>query len=258
MRFTRNCLNNIRVNELSDFLHVIYPFLDTLGPLNPKLKLALVGLSDVSKELDAALPKTNLKGETRSVNEIDDYRDGEYLTFRTFIEAFTHSRNATTREQALLIHDTLKANGYTLNSLPLKEESTTIRTLNGLFSTGRHAEAMAGLSAQPLWQNVMVAQEEFDTAAGIRSKLAVAEDAGEAAHVVAKRAKTQCTEVFELIEALYKIEGKAEYADAIGKVNHEADAVIALIRTRETLAKKKKEEEEKKKKEEEEKKKGTK
>jgi hypothetical protein len=242
MRFTKNLFGNIRVNELSDFLHVVYPFLDTLGPLNPKLKLALVGLSDVTKELDAALPKITFKGETRSVNDVDDHRDSEYLTFRTFIEAFTHSRNATTREQALLIHDTLKANCYTLNSLPLKEESSTIRTLNGLFSTGRHAEALAGLSAQPLWQNVMAAQEEFDAATDTRSKLAVAEDAGEAAYVVAKRAKMQCTEVFELVEALYKIEEKAEYADAISKVNHEADAVIALIRTRETLAKKKKEE----------------
>lgn len=242
MRFTKNLFGNIRVNELSDFLHVVYPFLDTLGPLNPKLKLALVGLSDVTKELDAALPKITFKGETRSVNDVDDHRDSEYLTFRTFIEAFTHSRNATTREQAMLIHDTLKANCYTLNSLPLKEESSTIRTLNGLFSTGRHAEALAGLSAQPLWQNVMAAQEEFDAATDTRSKLAVAEDAGEAAYVVAKRAKMQCTEVFELVEALYKIEEKAEYADAISKVNHEADAVVALIHTRETLAKKKKEE----------------
>lgn len=236
------CLSGIRVNELADFLHVIYPFLDTLGPLNPKLKLELVGLSAIMVELDAALPKTTFKGETRNVNDIDDHRDGEYLTFRTFIEAFTHSRNATTREQALLIQDTLKANCYTLNSLPLKEESSTIRTLNGLFSTGRHAAALASLSAQPLWQNVMAAQEEFDAATGTRNKLEVAEDAGEAAYVVAKRAKVQCTEVFELVEALYKVEEKAEYADAIGKVNHEADAVVALIRTRETLAKKKKEE----------------
>jgi len=32
----------------------------------------------------------------------------------------------------MLIYDTLKSNGYyTLNSLPLKEESTAIRTLDG-------------------------------------------------------------------------------------------------------------------------------
>lgn len=242
MRFTKNLFGSIRVNELANFLHVAYPFLNTLGPLNPKLKLELVGLSGVMVELDEALPKITYKGETRDVNDIDAHRDSEYLTFRTFIEAFTHSSNATIREQALLIHDTLKANCYTLNSLPMKEESTTIRTLNGLFSTGRHAEAMAGLSAQPLWQNVMAAQEEFDAATDSRSKLEVAEDAGEAAYVVAKRAKAKCTEVFELVEALYLVEGKAEYADAIGKVNHEADAVVTLIRTRETLAKKKKEE----------------
>lgn len=242
MRFTKNLFGGIRVNELADFLHVAYPFLNTLGPLNPKLKLALVGLSAVMDELDAALPKITYKGETRNVNDIDAHRDSEFLTFRTFIEAFTHSSNPATREQALLIHDTLKANGYTLNNLPMKEESSTIRTLNELFSAGRHAEALVALGASPLWQKVMEAQEEFDAATTNRSELEVAENAGEAAYVVAKRAKVICAEVFELVEALYKVEEKAEYADAISKVNHEADAVVALIRTRETLAKKKKEE----------------
>lgn len=128
----------------------------------------------------------------------------------------------------------------------MREESATIRTLNGLFSAGRHAEALAGLNAQPLWQGVMVAQEEFDAATSTRSQLEFVDEGGDAAYLVAKRAKVQCIEVFELVEALYKLEEKAECTDAIGKVNHEADAVAALIHTRETLAKKKKEEAKKK------------
>lgn len=246
MKFTSIHFSNIRVKELSDFLHVIFPILNALGVHNAKLKGMLVGLSLAMTELDGAIPKISLKGETRSVRENDDHRDGEFLTFRTFIEAFTHSRNPTVREQALLIYDTLKANGYyTLNGLPLNEESTAIRTLDELFREGRLAEALVALNGKPLWQNVVVAQDEFEGVKANRSELKVTEDAGEAATLVAKRAKAKCTQVFELVEALYLVEGKAEYADAITRVNLEIDAAMALARTRATLAEKAKEEQKK-------------
>jgi hypothetical protein len=246
MKFTSIHFSNIRVKELSDFLHVVYPILNALGVQNAKLKGLLVGLSLAITELDGAIPKISLKGETRSVNEYDDHRDGEFLTFRTFIEAFTHSRNLTLREQALLIYDTLKSNGYyTLNSLPLKEESTAIRTLDGLFKVGRLADGLAVLNGKPLWQNVVVAQEEFEGEKTNRSELEVVENAGDAASLVAKRAKAKCAEVFELVEALYLVEDKAEYADAMARVNLEIDALMALMRTRATLAAKAKEEKKK-------------
>ena len=242
MKFTSIHFSNIRVKELSDFLHVIFPILNALGVHNAKLKGMLVGLSLAMTELDGAIPKISLKGETRSVRENDDHRDGEFLTFRTFIEAFTHSRNLTIREQAMLIYDTLKSNGYyTLNSLPLKEESTAIRTLDELFKVGRLADALTALNGKTLWQNVVVAQEEFDGAKTNRSELEVAEDAGDAAFLVAKRAKAKCAEVFEMVEALYMVEDKAEYADAMTKVNLEIEALMALMRTRATLAAKAKE-----------------
>lgn len=243
MKFTSIHFSNIRIKELSDFLHVVFPILNALGVQNAKLKGLLVGLSLAITELDGAIPKISLKGETRSVNEYDDHRDGEFLTFRTFIEAFTHSRNLTLREQALLIYDTLKSNGYyTLNSLPLKEESTAIRTLDGLFKVGRLADALAVLNGMPLWQNVVVAQEEFEGEKTNRSELEVVENAGDAASLVAKRAKAKCAEVFELVEALYLVEDKVEYADAMARVNLEIDALMALMRTRATLAAKAKEE----------------
>ena len=246
MKFAKIYFCNIRVKELSDFLRVVFPILNTLGVLNAKLKELLVGLSLVMAELDGAIPKVSLKGETRGVNECDDHRDGEFLTFRTFIEAFTHSRNPTVREQAMLIYDTLKSNGYyTLNSLPLKEESTAIRTLDELFKVGRLADALTALSGRPLWQNVVVAQDEFEGAKANRNELEVAEDAGDAAFLVAKRAKAKCAEVFEMVEALYMVEGKAEYAEAMAKVNLEIDALMALMRTRATLAAKAKEEKKK-------------
>lgn len=246
MKFKTIYTNSIRVKELSNFLHVVFPILNALGILNVKLKELLVGLSVAMVELDKAIPKVSLKGETRGVNEKDDYRDGEFLTFRTFIEAFTHSRNPTVREQALLIYDTLKANGYyTLNGLPLNEESTAIRTLDELFREGRLAEALVALNGKPLWQNVVVAQDEFEGVKANRSELKVTEDAGEAATLVAKRARAKCTQVFELVEALYLVEGKAEYADAITRVNLEIDAAMALVRTRATLAEKAKEEQKK-------------
>lgn len=246
MKFTSIHFSNIRIKELSDFLHVVYPILNALGVQNAKLKGLLVGLSLAITELDGAIPKISLKGETRSVNEYDDHRDGEFLTFRTFIEAFTHSRNLTLREQALLIYDTLKSNGYyTLNSLPLKEESTAIRTLDGLFKVGRLADALAVLNGMPLWQNVVVAQEEFEGEKTNRSELEVVENAGDAASLVAKRAKAKCAEVFELVEALYLVEDKVEYADAMARVNLEIDALMALMRTRATLAAKAKEEKKK-------------
>lgn len=246
MKFNKVYSNSIRVKELSDFLHVIFPILNALGVQNAKLKGLLVGLSLAITELDGAIPKISHKGETRSINEYDDHRNDEFLTFRTFIEAFTHSRNVTIREQAMLIHDTLKSNGYyTLNSLPLKEESTAIRTLDALFKVGRLADALTALSGKPLWQNVVDAQEEFDGARSNRSELEVAEDVGDAASQVAKRAKTKCAEVFELVEALYLVEGKAEYADAMVKVNLETDALVAQMRTRATLAAKAKEEKKK-------------
>jgi len=240
MKFTKIYFCNIRVKELSDFLRVIFPILNALGVQNAKLKGLLVGLSLAMAELDGAIPKVSLKGETRSVHERDDHRDGEYLTFRTFIEAFTHSRNATIREQAMLIYDTLKSNSfYTLNSLPLKEESTAIRTLDGLFKEGRLADALTALNGKPLWQNVVDAEEEFEGVKANRSELEVTEDAGDAAFQVAKRAKAKCTEVFDLVEALYLVEGKAEYAEAMAKVNLEIDALMALMRTRATLSAKK-------------------
>ena len=246
MKFKTIYTNSIRVKELSNFLHVVFPILNALGILNVKLKELLVGLSVAMVELDKAIPKVSLKGETRGVNEKDDYRDGEFLTFRTFIEAFTHSRNPTVREQALLIYDTLKANGYyTLNGLPLNEESTAIRTLDELFREGRLAEALVALNGKPLWQNVVVAQDEFEGVKANRSELKVTEDAGEAATLVAKRARAKCTQVFELVEALYLVEGKAEYADAITRVNLEIDAAMALVRTRATLAEKAKDEQKK-------------
>ncbi len=247
MKFTSIHFSNIRVKELSDFLHVIFPILNALGVHNAKLKGLLVGLSLAMAELDAAIPKVSLKGETRGIKECDDHRDGEFLTFRTFIEAFTHSRNPTIREQAMLVYDTLKSNGYhTLNSLPMKEESTAIRTLDALFKVGRLADALAALNGKPLWQNVVVAQEEFDGAKTNRSELEVAEDAGDAAFQVGKRAKAKCSEVFDLVEALYMVEDKAEYAAAMTKVNLEIDALMALMRTRATLAAKAKEEKKKK------------
>ena len=246
MKFAKIYFCNIRVKELSDFLHVIFPILNALGVQNAKLKGLLVGLSLAITELDGAIPKVSLKGETRGVKECDDHRDGEYLTFRTFIEAFTHSRNLTIREQAMLIYDTLKSNGYyTLNSLPLKEESTAIRTLDGLFKVGRLADALTALNGKTLWQNVVVAQDEFEGAKANRSELEVTEDAGDAAYQVGKRAKAKCTEVFDLVEALYMVEDKAEYAEAITKVNLEIDALMALMRTRATLAAKAKEEQKK-------------
>ena len=91
MKFKTIYTNSIRVKELSNFLHVVFPILNALGILNVKLKELLVGLSVAMVELDKAIPKVSLKGETRGVNEKDDYRDGEFLTFRTFIEAFTHT-----------------------------------------------------------------------------------------------------------------------------------------------------------------------
>jgi len=236
MKFNNIYFCNIRVKELADFLHVVFPFLNVLGVLNVKLKELLVGLALQMKELDEALPKVSFKGETRTVNDYDDHRDSEYLAFRTFIEAFIHSRNPTTREQAMLIYDTLKANGYALNNLPMKAESTSIRALDELFKVGRCADSLQALSAKPLWGNVMIAQDEFEGVNANRSELRVTEDTGEAAFIVAKRVKAKCTEVFEMVEALYLVEGKAEYANAIVKINQEIDAVMVQIRTRATLA----------------------
>lgn len=111
-------------------------------------------------------------------------------------------------------------------------------------SGGRLAEALVALNGKPLWQNVVVAQDEFEGVKASRSNLKVTEDAGEAATLVAKRARPSAP-VFELVEALYLVEGKAEYADAITGVNLEIDAAMALARTRATLAEKAKEEQKK-------------
>lgn len=248
MKFKTIYFTSVRIKELADFLHVTFPFLNALGVLNVKLKDLLVGLALAMKELDESIPKISLKGETRGVNEKDDYRDSEFLTFRTFVEAFTHSRNPTIREQAMLIYDTLKANGYyTLNGLPLNEESTAIRTLDGLFKESRLAGALMSFNAKPIWQNVVDAQDDFEGVKANRSELKTIDDAGDAATVVAKRTRAKCAEVFELIEALYMVEGNAQYANTITKINQEIDALNTLIRTRATNAAKARMEEEQKK-----------
>ena len=77
-----------------------------------------------------------------------------------------------------------------------------------------------------------------------RTAVKASEEDAESAYEISKTVRPQVKALLEFLDDLYSVEEKPEYADMIGKINVEIDAVMAVIHTRETLAEKAKKEKE--------------
>jgi len=246
-RFNTIRLHSLHVGEVYSFLLIVHETLKATPNLNAKLQRLCDELGVVLAELKKAMSTGDFKNESSAVKSADKKRDNRIIAFRLLIESASYSDNPTTEELANLILNALNEAGRNIAGLSLKEETAAIHSLNELFTTNsRYVDALEGLKAKDSWAGAWNAQQDFEAVYGYRNGIMVEEKLDAAAYEVAKKARTLCSTILELVEDLNNVEEKPEYLAIIEKVNVEIDKTMAIVRTRETLAAKAREEEKKK------------
>jgi hypothetical protein len=226
----------MQVGEVFSFIKLVIAIFSPIPTLNAKLKDLVAGLSKTMADMEGVMSSPTYLIETKNKKAKDAKRDGEYLFFKSFNEAFTHSSDPTINAAANLIYKALKDAGN-VQSMKLDKETSALYALNSLFTTNeRYIEAMQTLNAKPMWDAVMTAQAEFEKEYSLLSEMKVKESEQVAAYELAKVARTQCTGVLEMLDALNLVDPKPEYDELIAKINHEIDTVMQQIRKRQTLA----------------------
>jgi hypothetical protein len=232
-------LTSLRVVELLSFLKQIVPVLLLHPTLNAKLKRMADSLSKTQATLSVAQNQGSFEGETKAVKQAAKKLTESVKLFVKFVDAFTHSDNATVKEQANLIITAVKKEMPTLTRSGQKAQIGSIVGLNDLFTNNsRYAEALVALNAKSFWEKVMVDDEDYNGTYSNRTDVKASEADAESASTIAKAACTECRAVLDLLDDLYNVEEKPEYLEMITKINLEIDAVMATLHTRETLAKK--------------------
>lgn len=235
----------LQVGEVFSFIKLVIAIFSPIPTLNAKLKELVAGLTKTMADMEGVMSSPTYLFETKNKKAKDAKRDCEYLFFKSFIDTFTHSSNPTITEAANLIYKTLKDAGN-VQSLKLDKETSALYGLNNLFTTNeRYIAALQTLNAKPMWDAVMAAQAEFEKEYISLSEMKVKESEQVAAYELAKVARTQCTGIMEMLDALNLVDPKPEYDELIAKINHEIDVVMQQLRTRQTNAAKAKEEQNK-------------
>ena len=243
VKFRSIRLISLHVGEVYSFLLIVHQTLKATPNLNAKLQRLCDELGVVLVELKKAMNKGDFKNESSAVKSADKMRDNRIVAFNLLIESASYSDNPTIKGLADLILNALNDAGKRIAALSLKEETSAIHALNELFTTNpRYVDALAGLKANESWTSVWNAQLNFESVYGYRNGKMVEEKQDAAAYEVAKKARTLCSTIFELVEDLNNVEEKPEYLAIIDKINPEIDKTMAVVRTRETLAAKAKEE----------------
>ena len=229
-------LTKMQVGEVFSFIKLVIAIFSPIPTLNAKLKELVAGLTKTMADMEGVMSSPTYLRETKNKKAKDAKRDGEYLFFKSFNETFTHSSDPTINAAANLIYKALKDAGN-VQSMKLDKETSALYALNSLFTTNeRYIEAMQTLNAKPMWDAVMAAQAEFEKEYSLLSEMKVKESEQVAAYELAKVARTQCTGVLEMLDALNLVDPKPEYDELIAKINHEIDTVMQQIRKRQTLA----------------------
>jgi hypothetical protein len=231
-------LARLQTGEVFNFIKLMISIFSPVSNLNAKLKALVDGLSKTMADMEGVISSPTYMVETKNKKAKDAKRDSEYFCFKTFSEAFIHSTSPTINEAANLIYKALKDAGD-VPHMKLDKETTAIYGLNNLFTTNeRYIAALKTLNATPLWNAVMEAQAEFEEEYSILSETKVKETGQVAAYELAKVARKQCTEIFEMLNALNLTDPKPEYDALIAKVNHEIDTLMQQLHKRQTLASK--------------------
>ncbi len=238
-------LSNLRVVELLTFLERILPVLNQNAALNAKLKQKVDELVRATQELAAAQSQGSFENETKAVKQAAKRLNESIKLFVKFVDAFTHSDSAATKEQATLILSAVRREMPTLTGGVQKAQPGVVDGLNQLFTTNsRYADSLVALGAKPFWTKVMDEKSSFEGVYSNRTAVKASEEDAESAYEISKTVRPQVKTLLEFLDDLYSVEEKLEYADMIGKINVEIDAVMAVIHTRETLAEKAKKEKE--------------
>lgn len=233
---------DLRIGELFAFLTLVLPALKACPAAGAKLKRLLDELAKTMVTLEAITNRGSFEEQTKSVKSSDAKRDKSLSRFQHFVEYFKMSDDGKEAEAANLILKALKDAGNFFH-MGLKDETTALHGLNVLFTTNsRYVDALTLLKATAEWAKVWANQQEFEAAYGHRSDIMADEKTESSAYDISKKAKSQCSDIFELIEDVYNVEEKPEYLDIMNKINLEIDKTMAVVRTRETLAAKAKEE----------------
>jgi hypothetical protein len=232
-------LSSLRVVEMLAFLKHIVPILKLHSALNAKLKGKVDGLSQTTEMLSKAQIQGSFEGETGALKQATSKLTESLKLFYKFVDAFSHSDNPTTKEQATLVLTAVKKEIPNLMKRGQKAKVGSVEGLNQLFTTNsRYGESLVALSAKPLWAKVMADYESYDGIYSNRNDIQASEEGGESAYKISKAAHVECKAVLDFLEDLYCVEEKPEYLEMITKINLEIDAVMAIVHTRKTLAEK--------------------
>lgn len=227
---------SLRIGELFAFLQLVLPILKLYPALSAKLVRLVEELAKTMVALEATASRASYESQTKAIKAADTKRDRSLSRFNQYIESFLFSDDPAEEEHARLIKKALRDAGN-INNQSLKQETTTIHGLNVLFTTNsRYVEALTALNATELWGKAWADELAFEETFGYRSGVMIEEKAEAAAYEVAKKARQQCSTIFELIEDSYNVEEKPEYLAMMEKINLEVDRTMAIVRTRATLA----------------------
>jgi hypothetical protein len=241
-KFSSLSLHYLRVGELFTFLHQVLPFFKAYDAAGAKHQRLVGELSDTIAAMKSAIISGSLKTQTKTVNRGDTRRDKSLSRFQHYVQYFQLGDDDIEANAANLLLKAIKDAGD-IYHMGVKGKTSAIHGINELFSSNsRYVEALALLKATAEWGKVWATQQTFEAAYGNRSQLVVEEKVDAAAYKLAKKARRQCSALFQLVESLYSVEEKKEYLEIIAKVNLEIEQTMAVVRTRRTLAAKKKEE----------------
>jgi hypothetical protein len=182
-----------------------------------KIKLLFASYLTAYEAEDAASKVEQGSLETKTITESDEYRDVLERGFYKFIESQTMSFDAAIRTAAEHILRKLDQYGD-LRNLPYNKETDNIRTRNAELHTN-YAADLTTAQANEWITKIDEANEEFDSHFGTRANELAARISGNVrnARILVDPAYQA---IVNQINALVLVEGEANYAEFIDRVNY--------------------------------------
>lgn len=235
-------LSSLKVVELLSFLKHLASILEIYPELSPVLKGLVDQLKKRIVEMSMYESDVTFEQETKQVSSLSKRRTESLKAFNNYIETYIYSEDSSLRGAATLVRAPLKENWNELMYKGQKSQTGSILKIDELYKGNkRYVDALAAIKAKEFWDRVIQYDSSYESSYKKRNELITSQKNVTASYIVARNAIAECRKLLQFIQTSYDVENKPEWGEIVGKINVEIDDVMAMLRTRKTLAKKAKE-----------------